>query len=93
MGGVLTFGEGNAAPAIHVTMRDLRCSMVNLDPDTAASAPEVMKACVRANQNTAGVYGTVTRPGRVEVGQRIFLHPAATGGSLSLHPDHQVHPV
>lgn len=75
VGGTLTFGEGDDAPAVSVTMRDLRCSMVNLDPDSAASAPEVMKACVRANQNTAGIYGTVTRTGRVEVGQRIYLHP------------------
>ena len=57
-------------------MRDIRCSMVNLDPDSARPAPEVMKAVVRQHQNTAGVYGTVTRTGRLEVGQPIFLHPA-----------------
>ena len=49
--------------------------MVNLDPDTATPAPEVMKAVVRANQKNAGVYGTVTRIGRLVVGQAIFLHP------------------
>jgi hypothetical protein len=59
-------------------MRDLRCSMVSLDPDSASSAPEVMKAVVRANQDTAGIYGTVTRIGRLAVGQTIRLH-AATG--------------
>ena len=37
MGGVLSFGEGDDAPAITVTMRDVRCSMVNLDPDSAQS--------------------------------------------------------
>jgi len=74
VGGVLSFGEGDEAPAIAVTMRDLRCSMVNLDPDSASSAPEVMKAVVRANQNNAGIYGTVTRIGRLAAGQTIFLH-------------------
>jgi uncharacterized protein YcbX len=54
LGGVLSFGEGDA-PAIAVTMRDERCSMVNLDPDSARSAPEVMKAVVRANQNNVGI--------------------------------------
>ena len=73
LGGVLSFGEGDDAPAIAVTMRDLRCSMVNLDPDSASRAPEVMKAVVRANQNNAGVYGTVIRTGRLAVGQTIFL--------------------
>src|SRR6202047_2034569 len=76
LGGVLSFGEGDDAPAIAVTMRDVRCSMVNLDPDSASPAPEVLKAGVRANQNNAGIYGAVTRIGRLEVGQTIILHPA-----------------
>lgn len=73
LGGILSFGEGNEAPAITVTMRDVRCSMVNFDPDSARPAPEVMKAVVRANQNNAGIYGTVTRIGRIAVGQKIVL--------------------
>ncbi|MFZ0979848.1 MAG: MOSC N-terminal beta barrel domain-containing protein [Candidatus Acidiferrales bacterium] len=76
LGGVLSFGEGDDAPAITVTMHDVRCSMVNLDPDSASSAPEVLKAVVRANQNNAGIYGAVTRTGRLAVGQTIFLRPA-----------------
>ena len=72
MGGILAFGGGDQAPAITVTMRDVRCSMVNLDPDSARPAPEVLKAVVRAHQNTAGVYGTVTRCGEVAVGQSIY---------------------
>jgi uncharacterized protein len=64
---------GDDAPAITVTMRDLRCPVVNLDPDSASPAPEVMTAIVRANQNNAGIYGAVTRIGRLAVGQTIFL--------------------
>ena len=74
--GLLSFGEGDDAPAIAVTMRDERCGMVNLDPDSASPAPEVMKAIVRANQNNAGIYGAVTRTGRLAVGQTIFLRGA-----------------
>jgi uncharacterized protein YcbX len=76
LGSVLSFGEGDNAPAVTVTMRDVRCSMVNLDPDSASPAPEVLKAVVRANQNNAGIYGTVTRTGRLAVGQTIVLHAA-----------------
>ena len=36
-------------------------------------APEVMKAIVRVNENQAGIYGTVTRLGRLAVGQTVFL--------------------
>ena len=71
---VLSFGDAADAPAITVTTHDVRCSMVNLDPDTARPTPEVLKAVVRANQNNAGIYGAVTRTGRLAVGQPIFLH-------------------
>jgi uncharacterized protein YcbX len=72
VGGVLSFGEVGG-PSISVIMRDLRCSMVNLDPDSARSAPEMMKAIVRMNQNTAGIYGTVIRTGQLAVGQVVYL--------------------
>jgi hypothetical protein len=80
VGGVLSFGKSDDddAPAVSVTMRDVRCAMVNLDPDSASPAPEVMRTVVRAHQNTAGVYGTVTRIGRLAVGQKIFLRTAAS---------------
>jgi uncharacterized protein len=78
LGGGLSFGAGDDAPAIAVTMPDVRCSMVNLDPDSASAAPEVLKAVVRANRNNAGIYGAVIRVGRLAVGQPVFLH-AATG--------------
>jgi uncharacterized protein len=81
LGGVLSFGKEDNAPAITVTTHDVRCSMVNLDPDSAVSAPEVLKAVVRANQNNAGIYGTVTRIGRLAVGQTILLHSSATHDS------------
>ena len=74
VGGVLTFGEADDAPAVTVTTRDVRCAMVNFDPDGGSPAPEVLKAVVRANQNNAGIYGTVTRTGRLAVGQTVALH-------------------
>jgi len=76
LGGVLSFGDGDGCPAVTVMMRDLRCSMLNLDPDSASPQPEVLKAVVRVNQNNAGVYATVTRAGRLEIGQTIFFHAA-----------------
>ena len=74
LNGLLTFGEANDGPAVAVTMPDVRCAMVNFDPDSASPAPEVLKAVVRANDNKAGVYGTVTRIGRLTVGQSVLLH-------------------
>jgi len=74
IGGVLSFGPADDAPAVTVTMRDERCGMVNLHPDSAEAAPEIMKAIVQANQNMAGIYATVKRPGQLAVGQSIYLH-------------------
>ena len=77
VGGELSFGQGDDAPAITVTLRDERCAMLNLDPDSAEPAPEMLKAVVRVNQNNAGIYATVTRPGKLAAGQSIFLRPGA----------------
>ena len=74
VGGVLTFGDSDDAPAVSVTMHDARCAMVCIDPDDGTRAPEVMKAVVRANGNNAGIYATVTRAGRLAVGQSVTLH-------------------
>jgi uncharacterized protein YcbX len=84
LGGVLSFGddESNDAPAVSVTMRDERCAMLNLDPDTARSAPEVLKAVVRVNQNNAGIYGAVASTGRLAVGQTILLRHSALAKAL-----------
>jgi uncharacterized protein YcbX len=74
IGRTLSFGDGDDAPSISVTTEDVRCSMVNLDPGSAASAPEFLKTIARVNRNCAGIYGAVTRPGRLAVGQAVRLH-------------------
>jgi uncharacterized protein YcbX len=93
VGGVLAFGDADDAPTVAVTKRDERCAMINIDPDSANSAPEMMKAVVRANENNAGIYGVVTRIGPLAVGQKIVLHrlkeqrrwlPEATAAVLEL---------
>jgi uncharacterized protein YcbX len=71
VGKILEFGSEGAA--ISVTMRDKRCVMLNLDPDTAEADAEVMKTAIRMNQNHAGVYGTVVRTGELRVGQVVGL--------------------
>jgi uncharacterized protein YcbX len=73
VGGTLSFGAGGSAPAVSVTLRDQRCVMINLDPDTAHNDPRVLKAVVRLNRSTAGLYGTVVRTGMIRVGDRVQL--------------------
>ncbi len=73
VGQTIRFGEGAEAPAVSVWMRDVRCVMLNLDPETAVQDPRLMKAAVRLNENCAGVYAAVTRTGTVSVGDRVFV--------------------
>lgn len=73
VGKVLEFGTEVTGPAIGVTMRDKRCVMIDLDPDTAERNAELMKAAVRLNDNFAGIYGTVVRTGEIRVGQVVRL--------------------
>jgi len=71
IGGRLVFG--NDGPMVSITMRDLRCVMINFDPDTAKQDPRVMKAAVRLNENNAGAYATVARTGQISLGQPVSL--------------------
>jgi uncharacterized protein YcbX len=73
VGKILEFGCDGTGPAISVTMRDKRCVMINLDPDTAAANTDFMKTVIRMNENHAGVYGTVVRTGELRVGQVVGL--------------------
>lgn len=73
IGGRLVFGNHDYGPVVSLTMRDLRCVMINLDPDTAESDPNIMKGAVRLNENNAGAYGTVVRTGQISVGQPVSL--------------------
>lgn len=73
VGGTLVFGNSEPRPAVKVTTRDVRCMMVNLDPDTAKQDARVMKTVVRLNKNNAGVYGTVVQTGTIRVGDPVSL--------------------
>ena len=74
IGGRLVFGDSESGPAVNVTARDVRCMMINLDPDSAKQEDgRVLKTVVRLNANNAGVYGTVVQTGTVHVGQTVNL--------------------
>jgi hypothetical protein len=73
VGGMLMFGDSDPRPAVQVTMRDLRCMIINLDPETGEQDARVMKTVVRLNQNNAGVYAAVVRRGTIRVGDQVTL--------------------
>ena len=70
VGRTLVFDGG---PEIAITMRDERCAIINVDPDTAESDPTIFKTIARDHGACAGVYATVTKSGRLVVGQRVRI--------------------
>jgi uncharacterized protein YcbX len=73
VGKTLRFGTDDNGPAVSITMRDLRCVMINLDPETGEADSNVMKAAVRLNTNHAGVYATVIHTGELRIDQKVYL--------------------
>jgi uncharacterized protein YcbX len=73
VGKIIRFKDDDSAAGINVSMRDIRCAMINIDPATGVSDPKVLKAAVRLNDNDAGLYASVVKPGSLSVGDRIFL--------------------
>jgi uncharacterized protein len=58
---------------VHVDQRDERCVLVNVDPDTTARDPRILRAIARERNACLGVYGTTVRPGQVRLGDRVLL--------------------
>ena len=54
VGGTLVFGDSEPRPAVSVTARDVRCMMINLDPDTGTQDARVLKTVVAAEQEQRG---------------------------------------
>lgn len=73
VGGTLVFGDAATGAAVNVTLRDLRCGMINLDPETAAQDASLLKAVVQMNDGNMGVYGTVVQTGTLAVGQAVWF--------------------
>jgi uncharacterized protein YcbX len=64
---------GENGVKMSVTLKDERCMMVNLDPETAESESAIMKSVVQLNNNFAGVYGAVIQTGTIAVGQKLYV--------------------
>lgn len=73
VGNTLVIGNAADAPAVRVTTHDVRCVMVNLDPDTAVADPIVLKTIARTRRNCAGVYGSTFRAGTIALGDRVYV--------------------
>jgi hypothetical protein len=58
---------------ISILERDPRCAMINLDPETGESNPEMLQSVFNGHEGKAGVYAAVLVEGRVEQGDVVEL--------------------
>ncbi len=69
VGAVLRIGVA----MMRVDKRDQRCAVVNVDPVTARPDPSTLQTIARERQSFLGVYGSTVQPGRVAVGDPVYL--------------------
>lgn len=72
VGQLIAIGEGPARPLISVSQLDPRCSMINLDPETAQPDPRLLRATAQTHASCAGIYAATFRPGALRVGDRLY---------------------
>jgi uncharacterized protein YcbX len=58
---------------LRVDQRDKRCVMVNIDPLSLKSDPQVLRAIAAERDARFGVYGSVVEPGNIAVGDPVLL--------------------
>jgi len=58
---------------VRIDQRDQRCVMVNVDPETTARSPSVLRAIARERDACLGVYGSTVEPGRVAIGDPVVI--------------------
>ena len=80
VGGRLIIGDESRSAILNVTMSDLRCVMINLDPETCEQNAEVLRTVTRLNDSNAGVYATVVGTGTIRKGDRVRFAPDQPDG-------------
>lgn len=70
VGRTLRIGE---KAAIAILLRDPRCVMIALDPETGEKTPAILKQVTQDHENCAGVYAAVLSEGMIREGDSVEL--------------------
>lgn len=58
---------------MRIDKRDSRCAIITIDPLTGARDPAILRKLARERGGYLGVYGSTVQPGRLAVGDRVFV--------------------
>ena len=73
LGRGLFFGNREKVSKIRLLKDNVRCVMVNIDPDTQEKSAAVLKEVTKYRDSKAGVYGSTEQIGEIRVGDSIYL--------------------
>jgi len=73
VGGSLLIGSNDRPARLRARERDSVCTMLNLDPDTAAKDPQVLDAILEERRKAVGIYAAVESRGVIAVGNEVRL--------------------
>lgn len=73
VGSVLRFGDRPDSAEVYVSLRDPRCKIINIDPDTAQTDKKIFKVVEGQFENLLGVYGAVKKPGTIMIGDKLEI--------------------
>ena len=62
---------------LRVDKRDGRCVVITIDPITTERSPAVLQAVADEREGCLGVYGSTVEPGRVALGDAVYIEPSA----------------
>ena len=58
---------------ITISKKDVRCSIVTIDPESLVKNPSVLSTIVNKHDGAAGVYAVVLKEGIIHEGDELFL--------------------
>lgn len=73
VGELVVVGTDNDAARIRVNRKDIRCSIVDLNPATGERDQNVLAEVVKNRKNFAGVYASPERPGKIKIGDVVRI--------------------
>ena len=59
--------------SMRIDKRDQRCAVVNVDPTTSVRNTSILRAIAHVHEGCLGVYGSTVVPGRVTIGDLVYL--------------------
>lgn len=60
---------------LRIDKRDGRCAVITIDPRSGGREPAILRTLASERQGCLGVYGSTVEPGRLALGDTVFLEP------------------